>query len=95
MTPAIDDADPLEPTAPTDADEGGAILSVHLGPSANCSSIGSFVDFLFMSSIAGGAIAAALAALLDARRPETPERDGAAPADEAAREGEADESGAD
>lgn len=63
MTRPIDTGEPADPEA-----DRGEILSVHLGPSANCSSIGSFVDFLFVSSIAGGALIAALAATLGARR---------------------------
>ena len=42
----------------------GRVLSLHLGRSANCSSIGSFVDLLFVSSVAGAAILAAVAATL-------------------------------
>lgn len=65
MTPPRAAAELVDPEAP---DEGrGEILSVHFGPSANCSSIGSFVDFLFVSSIVGGAAIAMLAATLDAR----------------------------
>lgn len=65
MSPSVEEP---ESTAP--AEEEGRVLSVHLGPSANCSSIGSFVDFLFLSSIAGGAMVAVLAALADSRRDE-------------------------
>jgi hypothetical protein len=46
-----------------DAPEGG-ILAVHFGRSANCSSIGSVVDFLFLSSVAGAAAISAVSVLL-------------------------------
>lgn len=59
--------DPREPERP-DEEPTGEILSVHFGPSANCSSIGSFIDFLFVSSVVGGATIAAVAALLEERR---------------------------
>ncbi len=49
----------------------GAILSVHLGRSANCSSVGSVVDVLFMSSVAGTAILGALAVYLGSRAEDT------------------------
>lgn len=65
-SPATDDEAPPLP------EEAARVLSVHLGPSANCSSIGSFVDFLFVSSIAGGALVAVLAAMMDARRDAAP-----------------------
>lgn len=59
---------PIDSREPAEHDARGEILSLHLGPSANCSSIGSFVDFLFLSSVAGGALIAALAATMEARR---------------------------
>ena len=46
----------------------GRVLSVHMGPSANCSSIGSFVDFLFVSSVVGGAVLSAVAVMLQRER---------------------------
>lgn len=46
------------------AEDEGRVLSVHVGPSANCSSIGSLVDFLFVSSIVGGAVLSSVAILL-------------------------------
>lgn len=42
----------------------GRVLSIHVGRSANCSSIGSFVDFLFASSVVGAALIGALAVSL-------------------------------
>ncbi|UJR82441.1 hypothetical protein [Sandaracinus amylolyticus] len=58
----------------SDADDGeGEVLSVHLGTSANCSSIGSYVDYLFLSATASGAILAAVAVAL--ARPSTPAPD--------------------
>ena len=45
-------------------DAGGRVLAVHFGRSANCSSIGSIVDFLFVSSVAGAALLSAVAVLL-------------------------------
>lgn len=68
--------------------EAGGVLSVHVGPSANCSSVGSFVDFLFVSSVVGAAALSAFAVLVrrggsaepregeeaDAVAPEEPER---------------------
>lgn len=42
----------------------GEVLSVHLGHSANCSSVGSIVDFLFLSSVAGAAVVSAIAVIL-------------------------------
>lgn len=54
----------------------GEVLSVHFGRSANCSSIGSVVDFLFVSSVAGAAVLGAVgAALVRARAPEEPAAD--------------------
>lgn len=54
---------PSEPDVRPD----GRVLSVHLGHSANCSSIGSVVDFLFLSSLAGGALLSVAAILLRER----------------------------
>ena len=50
-----------------DRDLTSGVLSVHLGRSANCSSVGSVVDVLFMSSVAGTAILGALAVYLKTR----------------------------
>jgi hypothetical protein len=46
----------------------GRILSVHLGQSASCSSVGSVVDFLFVSSILGAAMLSAIVILLRRHR---------------------------
>ncbi|MBK8170313.1 MAG: hypothetical protein IPK60_08185 [Sandaracinaceae bacterium] len=40
------------------------VLAVHLGRSANCSSIGSVVDMLFVSGVVGAALLSALAVML-------------------------------
>lgn len=42
--------------------EPGEILAVRRGPGANCSSIGSALDLLFVSSVAAGVVFAAIAA---------------------------------
>ena len=52
-------------TTPADGDDG--ILVVRRGPGANCSSIGSAVEMLFLSATIGTAILAAVAASLDPR----------------------------
>lgn len=46
-----------------DEDEG-QVLSVHFGRSANCSSVGSVVDVLFVSSVVGTALLGAVAVLM-------------------------------
>jgi hypothetical protein len=44
-----------------DVDEGeGRVLSVHFGRAASCSSVGSVVDVLFLSTVAGAAVISAL-----------------------------------
>ena len=54
------------------------ILAVRRGPGANCSSIGSAVEMLFLSASAGSALLVAVSALLkpdeegDAPKPEAP-----------------------
>jgi hypothetical protein len=58
---AADDGD--RERAEDERGEGG-VLSVHLGRSASCSSIGSFVDFLFVSAVVGSALIGAVAASL-------------------------------
>lgn len=58
----------------SDSNEG-RVLSVHFGRSANCSSIGSIIDFLFLSTVAASAVVATTAVLL---------RDGAKEGDEPA-----------
>lgn len=59
-------------------DEEGRVLAVHLGESANCSSVGSVVDVLFVSSVAASAILAATVVLLSEakKREETREQNG-------------------
>ena len=56
-------------TGPVSDDEAPAdddgILAVRRGPGANCSSIGSAVEMLFLSATVGTAILAAVAASLD------------------------------
>lgn len=49
------------------ASDEGRVLSIHFGRSANCSSVGSVVDVLFVSSTVGMAILASAAILLRAR----------------------------
>lgn len=50
------------PNAPLDVSEH--IIAVRRGPGANCSSIGSAVEMLFLSAAAGVAIVAAVSAAL-------------------------------
>lgn len=52
-----------EPAETPVADDG--VLVVRRGPGANCSSIGSAVEMLFLSATVGTAILAAVAAALD------------------------------
>ncbi|MEZ4250876.1 MAG: hypothetical protein R3B99_21850 [Polyangiales bacterium] len=59
-----------------DARETGEVLTVHFGRAASCSSVGSVVDVLFLSTVAGAAVLSSLAVLL-ARRDETNEGDDA------------------
>ncbi len=54
--------DPSETRADDD------VLSVHFGRSANCSSIGSVVDVLFVSGVVGTAMLASVAVLLGGAR---------------------------
>jgi hypothetical protein len=56
----------------TQAPDDERVLSVHYGRSANCSSIGSVVDVLFVSGVAGTAVLAALAVLLGGRATDEP-----------------------
>jgi hypothetical protein len=65
-----DDVPPDEPgagavSAPPALPEG--VLSVRLGPGANCSSAGSAIDVLFYGSVIASALAVALAAALPPR----------------------------
>jgi hypothetical protein len=69
-----------------DDDIESHILAVHLGHAANCSSVGSVVDFLFVSAVAGAALMAAVAATLgkaesERGREEEEEEEDASPAD--------------
>ncbi|MGE0784220.1 MAG: hypothetical protein AB7S26_00930 [Sandaracinaceae bacterium] len=59
----MSEAPEREPSTDDD-DEPGRVLSVHVGHSANCSSVGSFVDFLFVSSVLGAAALGAYAILV-------------------------------
>lgn len=52
---------PTEPNEPRSVREED-VLAVREGPSANCSSIGSVVDTLFVTAVVGGALFAAIAA---------------------------------
>ncbi len=47
-----------------DDDDASHILAVRRGPGANCSSIGSAVEMLFLSASAGAALVVAASALL-------------------------------
>jgi len=67
--------------------DDGELLSAHLGRSANCSSIGSYVDFLFLSATVSGSVMAALAvalagadAIVEGPSSEVPRSDGASSA---------------
>lgn len=51
-----------------EADDEG-VLSVHFGRSANCSSIGSVIDVLFVSGVVATALLASIAVLLGGRDP--------------------------
>ena len=53
--------------AAEDPPPGDGVLVVRRGPGANCSSIGSAVEMLFLSATVGTAILAAVAASLDPR----------------------------
>jgi len=65
VTDATDDSIDEVPTS-GELPEAAGILSVRHGPGANCSSIGSAVEILFLSATAGAAILAAVAAVLRA-----------------------------
>lgn len=56
-------------------DPAEGVLVVRRGPGANCSSIGSAVEMLFLSATIGTAILAAVAASLDPRDDEPDEPD--------------------
>ena len=55
------------------------VLVVRRGPGANCSSIGSAVEMLFLSATLGTAILAAVAAALDPKDDESDPDDPATP----------------
>ncbi len=79
VRPDKPEVDPLgavevEP-GPVDPSE---ILSVRRGPGANCSSIGSALDLLFLSATLAGAVMVAVAASLGGEdRQDKPKEDGA------------------
>lgn len=54
------------------------VLAIRRGPGANCSSIGSVIDILFVSAAVGGALLVAIAAAMEPRaredEPSAPER---------------------
>ena len=54
-------------------EEAGEVLSVRLGRSANCSSVGSVVDVLFVSSVVGTALLGALAVMVRGASDDAPE----------------------
>lgn len=56
-------------------DPAEGVLVVRRGPGANCSSIGSAVEMLFLSATIGTALLAAVAAALDPRDDEPDEAD--------------------
>jgi len=71
MSDVADKVQPMTKVPPMtrvtpDPDDVG-VLSVHFGRSANCSSIGSVIDVLFVSGVVGTAVLASLAVLLGAR----------------------------
>jgi len=61
-------------------DTAEGVLVVRRGPGANCSSIGSAVEMLFLSATLGTAILAAVDATLDPRDDEPDEPDEPSPA---------------
>ena len=66
-----------EPAETPVADDG--VLVVRRGPGANCSSIGSAVEMLFLSATVGTAILAAVAAALDPKDDDEADPDEPAP----------------
>ena len=56
------------PPPTTDPRLQRGVLAVRQGPSANCSSIGSVVDTLFLTAVAGGALFTAIAAAVAAEK---------------------------
>lgn len=64
----------------SEADEpADGVLVVRRGPGANCSSIGSAVEMLFLSATVGTALLAAVAAALDPPDDDAPDPDDAPP----------------
>lgn len=69
-----------------DEEPQGRVLSVRFGRSANCSSVGSIVDVLFVSSVVGTALLGAIAVMLrrpGEESPEEPSGEGRSPKGEA------------
>ena len=65
LTPSHDGEGALGPgPSAASADGEGGVLAVHFGRSANCSSVGSVVDVLFVSSVVGTALLGAIAVLM-------------------------------
>ncbi len=65
--------------------DASEILAVRRGPGANCSSIGSALDLLFLSSVAAGVVFAAIAASFgDEERAEGAQKEKAEGEDESA-----------
>ncbi|MCA9601470.1 MAG: hypothetical protein R3A78_09825 [Polyangiales bacterium] len=63
--------------SPEEPERGeGRILWVHPGHSANCSSVGSVVDYVLFAGTAGAALLAGLAVWLNARTDRGPESEG-------------------
>lgn len=67
---------------PVDDEPVGEVLSVRFGRSANCSSVGSVVDVLFVSSVVGTALLAALAVTLRSAGGDPPRPEGDPVADD-------------
>jgi hypothetical protein len=68
----VEASEPPAPPAPDDAAsiEEDDVLVVRRGPGANCSSIGSALDILFVTATIAGAVLAAATAALAARAEE-------------------------
>ncbi len=71
-------ASDTEAAATTD-DLADGVLVIRRGPGANCSSIGSAVEMLFLSAAVGAAVLAAVVAAIRPARPAEPERDARVP----------------
>ena len=61
------------------AADGDGVLVVRRGPGANCSSIGSAVEMLFLSATVGTALLAAVSAALDPKDDDPDDDETAAP----------------